>query len=288
MGAAMSEIQVPFTPAQTALIDQATAMARALGNGAKRIVLETDITGGPAILRENELQNAPLAVLEKLNIQIRPAPVANTRILSADLLTQARAGTLQSNDDRLAAGRALLTGIGAPRNIALGVQVLTPLIDAGAAEPARLAADALLQSDPDRAYQFALTAAAAGDGSAIGLLDRAEDTLDFARVMKAQAARLSDDALAPTRFSSIPDMRRAALDHMIGLGTPRSYRAGYFWASMAAAGGDAAAASLREDLSDRMRKRGLTAEWRAITDVLDEDILDGWVSANIPAIASQN
>ena len=88
---------------------------------------------------------------------------------------------------RLKIGRALVTGIGAPRSIPAGLDLLEPLARAWNGEAAALSADALAAFDQhEDAYEAALIALAAGELSAMGVADRMESLLPVPTIMSLQ------------------------------------------------------------------------------------------------------
>jgi hypothetical protein len=171
--------------------------------------------------------------------------------------------------DRLAAGRALMSGVGAPRDRAAALKILQPLADAGDADAALVIAEGLAdQGDAVAAYPYALRAMGGGMIAAIALGDRLEADLPPKAIREAQAQVLTgwsgDPGLASNRAGllaapSVSAMRKLALDLMIGRGVPRNYEQAYLWATLAAAAGDRSAANLRNGL-DRMARGGVWAE----------------------------
>lgn len=271
----------PLNPAQEQLVNDAGQMAAALTQGAGRIVLETGFTDGPLRL-DSDVVADPATLITALAPRMSNTPAALRRTVPRDLLIAATNNTLPP-ETRLPVGRALITGIGAPRNRDLAAEILFPLVQEGSGEAALLLAEAFADTNPDLAYRDALAAVASGNGEGLALLDRLEGQLTFDQVMEVQAIAAPARLRAADSFGSLGAMRSAALNHMTGLGAPRSYETSYFWASMAAAGGDTAAAAIRDELDEHMRLRGLQAAWAARTAPLERDVLTGWIEADLGA-----
>lgn len=170
-------------------------------------------------------------------------------------------GPAVADDAALAAARAFLTGIGAPRDVGRALQILTPLLAAGNGDARDLVFGALDQLDPADAYRIARDASAAGDRTAFARLDQVERKLGLAGAIAIQAeapvaADVSGDE-SPTA------LRAMAFDALTGFGAPRDYARAYLVGLLALAGGDSAAASIIDEVE------GLTAR-------LDTDTADAW------------
>jgi TPR repeat protein len=272
--------------AQRQLVTDAGVMATHLVQGGTRVVLETTIENAPVRVDEALLAD-PAALITALSPRLSAAPSALRSQVAHEMLVAATQGTL-APQDRLTVGRALITGKGAPRDRDLAAEILFPLVQEGDAEAALLLAIAFEHSNPDLAYRDAVRAVATGRADGLALLDRLEDRLSFDMVMEIQSiaapARLSD----PARFNSLAQMRSAALAHMTGLSAPRSFETAYYWAAMAAAGGDSAAAALRDELDERMRLRGLSGPWAARTRAIERAVLSDWIDTDMGNRLQQN
>lgn len=278
--------ETPLNPEQERFIAEAQEMARLVAAGAGKIVVETDIAAQPARLNEATGDN-PAALFALLAPRVAPATKAIGQTITRADLIAARDASVSASDQRRI-GEALLSGVGAPRNIELGLTLLAPLAEEGDAGAALLMAEVLFERDIEASYTLASQAAAGGQAAALAVLDRAEDTLRFPTLMTLQNEAADADLAAPDRFATLAEMRRAALDHLTGLDAIRSYELAYFWASMAAAGGDTAAARLRDEIDERMRLRGLSDEWAETTEDIEALVLEGWIAADIPNILKTN
>jgi len=211
-------------------------------------------------------------------------------ILSPELLATALSEPDSLSDaDRLAAGTALTTGIGAPRSVEQGRRLLQPLALAGNPEAAMQAAGSLQDNDPRGAYAFALTAAAGGAVQALGLLDRLEakiTTGDAISIQNNMLQRWRDKTIdEAVRTGDLRTLRGLALRYLTGNGAPRAYSRAYLLATLAAAAGDAGAIAMRDELDQRMRLRGEAAgaAWASTTAAAEKQAMDIWLQNGLAA-----
>jgi TPR repeat protein len=163
---------------------------------------------------------------------------------------------------RLDVGRALVTGIGAPRDIAAGVALLEGLAGTGDADAAALLAEALEPRDPEAAYGWALRAAAAGAPGAAARLDRLEREVPPAAALAAQDTLAGPlDAVAGAGRAVLSDLAQARLT---GQGAVRSYRHAATLARLIGASGDPEGHALLQEIDARMAGGG--AAWSAVED----------------------
>lgn len=257
MGQMLAEPGQAPTAEALAFVDNVSAeMTRFIQNG-DRIVLSIEPEGG--LWLSEDIFDTPQSTLAALKPRLSGAPLGISRMLSPATLSAAMAGGAGLDDaQRLAAGKALITGIGAPRAFAEGIALLTPLADSWNADAAALVAEALdADGDSAKSYDMALRAAAGGAAGSIGMADALEGKLDAATVIAAQAGALAawpdlagwiNAKEAAEAAGDIAALRRLAFDASAGHGMPRSYREAYYLASLAAAGGDSSAAALRDRL----------------------------------------
>lgn len=270
----------PLTQGQQSFATQAGAVARGFAEGNRRIVLATDIAAPPFRIDE-ETGESFAALFDGLAPRIGHAAPRLDRVIPVAVLQQAL-NAETTPPDALALGRAMLTGIGAPRNINSGLILLAKASRGGDAEAAFLIAEALAEDQPETAYGHALRAAALDHPGALGVLDMAERGLSYARMMELQT-EASPDGPDPALYGSVLEMRRTARGFLTGIGRPRSYRAAYYWAAMAAAAGDASGAVLRDEITETMRLRGDAAPWAEEATNLDNGVLRDWISQDLPA-----
>lgn len=258
---------------------EAGALAASMANGARRIVLATNITNGPFRLDE-----ASAAAFQPLFDALAPvlndhAPRLDTVIPVAVLQSALNSEEVPPN--ALELGRAMLTGIGTPRNLNSALQLLAKASRNGDAEAAFLIAGALAEKDPGTAYGHALRAAANNVPGALAVLDLAERGTSYDRMIELQNE--AGGGPDPAVYGSVLAMRQTARGFLNGTGRYRSYRAAYYWASMAAAAGDASGAAIRDEIEELMRLRGDEAAWSKEITSLENGVLRDWINKDVPA-----
>ncbi len=272
---------------EQAFVDNLTAeLARFVENG-DRIVLTMAPEGG--VWLEEDVLATPNSTIAALQPEISAAPLAIRGVIAPDMLATAMAGGEGMDEAaRIEAGQALITGVGAPRARAEGIALLAPLAEAWNAEAALLVAEAEAETgDAATAYAMALRAMAGGAAGAIGLADGIESRLSPAEVIAAQAEAMQAwpdlGALISVKEEAegtgdIAALRRLAFLTASGQGMPRSYREAYYLASLAAAGGDEAAAALRDRLDARFTDamEGRDAVWGEAADAAASAALTAW------------
>ncbi len=270
--------EVAPTDAQRAFALQAGQLIGALGDGGQ-LVVSTAITAPPVRISEDSVQ--PFARLYD-----RLAPVMGVQapaVLTALPVDQLQIA-IDATDppaDAFETGRALITGIGAPRNTNLGVRLLVPLARNGNAEASLLIAETIETTHPGDAYGHALRAATANLPGALALLDRIERTLPYDQVIEEQNALMhGPEAL----YDDLDAMRTAARQFLTGTDRPRSWRAAYYWASMAAAAGDASGAAIRDEINETLRLRGDGAVWLTEAETLENGVLRDWIAKDVPTL----
>ena len=271
---------IDLSARQVAFVSQAAALASGFDAGPRRIVLATQIKGGPLHLDEAAVTSFR-SLFDGLDPTIMSfAPTLNNSISTAELAAAFDAETPPENAFEL--GHALITGVGAPLNISGGLRFLLPLARKGNTEASFLIAQAVAGSQPIDAYGHVLRAAAADLPGALALMDRIERVVPYADIIEAQNKLLAgtDDTL----FGDLSAMRRAARGYLTGTSRSRSWRAAYYWASMAAATGDATGAALRDEINEVMRLRGNAEVWALETKSLDNGVLRDWMAHDVPSL----
>ncbi len=266
---------------QEAFITQTVAAAQSFVQNPTQIVLETGAPVTPVRLGEGDLED-PKAIFSKLAPVIGSAPKAVSTAISAAELTQAIDGLLPTARN-LEVGRALLSGVGAPRNLTLGLRLLDPLSKEGNAEASALMAEAMQEVNPETAYRLSLHASSNGVAGALSLLNALENALSLSQMLDVQDAMLGGGGPVASDFASIGDIRRAARGHMLGTTRTRSYRAAYYWASVGAATGDVASVAIRDEIDTIMRLRGASAAWSEVQTSLENGVLRDWVGRDLPS-----
>lgn len=265
---------------QQAFIGQAVQVAQAFVANPTQIILETAAPKAPVRLGTADLED-PKAIFSKLAPRIATSPKAISSGITAAELKQAIDGLLAS-ERNFDVGRALLTGIGAPRNITLGLRLLDPLAKEGNADATALMAEAMQVSNPIVAYRLALHATSKGKSGSLSLLNDLEDDLALAQMLEVQDDMLGGGGPVASDFASIGDVRRAARGHLLGTTRIRSYRAAYYWASVGAAAGDAASVAIRNEVDTIMRLRGASVPWTEVQTSLENGVLRDWVGRDLP------
>lgn len=249
-----------------------------------QIVVETALPESEVAIGSDFFDD-PRAAFRELMPTVQPHQASDTPLIEAGLMRKVLDAAPDATDEmKLVVGTALLTGAGAPQSLAEGRAVLEPLAAAGNTEAALQLATALADSDPAAAYAQALAAAAAGESGASALLDGIEARLDTATILAAQA-KLTPAAgpVSDAPFASIADLRGEALARMAGDLEPRSYPLAWFWASLAAAAGDPASASLRDEIDRKMRLHGpeAAAAWAAARAPMEKAALREWLARDL-------
>lgn len=273
-----------LTPRETAFVRNLAAEVGRFVQDGDRIVLTAEPESGSVALTE-ALIEAPGALVAALNPLVSAVPAAYRRMIApADLSAALAGGDGLDAATRLRVGEALITGVGAPRAVASGRQLLAPLADGWNAEAALLMARADRHAgDAKAAYTMALRAVAGGESAAISLADALEAELPLAGVLNlqsdasdqwpgaAEAAEADDELIATADISGMTVRARAAA---VGRDRPRDYASAYYWASLAAAAGDRGAATLRDRLDARFEGQPGWAETAAAAQA---DVLETWV-----------
>ena len=113
------------------------------------------------------------------------------------------------------------------------------------------------------------------------MLDLAERGTSYDRMIEQQNE--AGGGPDPAVYGSVLAMRQAARGFLNGTGRYRSYRAAYYWASMAAAAGDASGAAIRDEIEELMRLRGDEAAWSKEITSLENGVLRDWINNDVPA-----
>jgi hypothetical protein len=251
------------------------------------ITIEADLPAGGVVI-EPDVYATPPALISAMGLQARSTPLVRTRILSLDELAAVQRLEDLTPQDRLRIATAMLNGDGVPRSTRLVADLLQPLLEDGdiAGEVALLMSKATETRDLPAAYGYALLAGERGTASAVGQLDRLEAQMTTQDVLAVQTAHLADAPAPATAISGNDprDLRALAMAHHAGSGAARSYARAYYYAVLAEAAGDIAAASLRGDIEGRFAARGpdVARAWQGIATEMEERALTDWFSENLP------
>ena len=258
---------------------QAARVAERFVAGERTFTVSTNIGERPLRLDAGLVEN-PRALFDALNPSIATtAPAITSAIPVAALQAAMNAETPPEN--ALELGRALATGLGAPRNENRALHLLAPLARNGDRDASFLIARLIGETRPAEAYPHALLAAVASLPGSLALADRIERRLTFQQAVDTQNTMTGspDESL----YDDVGAMRTAAREYLIGVNRPRSWRAAYYWASMAAAAGDRGGAALRDEFDDMLRLRGDGDAWRTEAAKLENGVLRDWIAKDVPS-----
>ncbi len=252
----------------------------------------TRFTANPGTLRLEFAPEAPVRLTEgmfeefgTMVLALSPtlmtgAEAPETRVSGADLALLEdwmNGGDAElSGADILRYANAFITGVGAPRDAETAMDLLTPLLQTGNPEAIAMALDSLDALDPEFAYRIARDAAAQGNRTAFAQLDRLEAALDMEEVVSLQEAGPADPTY--TGNESASDLRDRAIASLTGLGAPRRYSYAYFYALLALASGDEAAASIVDEIEamgDRMSDDD-AGHWAEFLGEVHDEVDNRW------------
>jgi len=250
-------------------------------------------TAAPAggVWLDESVFDSPQNLIAALQPRVSGTPAAHRRIIPpAEMMAALTDAAAPDDATRLRIGRALITGIGAPRSLEDGGNLLEPLARNWNGEAALLIAEAAAGIGRDKpAYEAALLALGGGEMGALGVADSLEAKLPVADVLAMQdaigdgwpgAGAFKDEFTSAVSAGDIGQIRKFANAAAVGRGLPRSYAGAYMLATLAAAGGDRSAASLR----DRLDRRFSGDEaWTDMTQEASKLALTVWTNGGFGA-----
>ncbi|MCG6901786.1 MAG: hypothetical protein LJE68_03810, partial [Rhodobacter sp.] len=250
------------------------------------LVLETGIEGDE-FLDFDAMDGDLSVVFDTLRPRLALAAARRNDILPVALLQQALGedAAQLSIEDRKRLGIALVTGVGAPRNSAVGTMLLGDLARGGDGDAAAAMAGALEHRAPEDAYRWALLAGRANEAGATAMLDRLERSLPFARVLELQNDVSGGDTHPSGALNRVSSIRDEASMRLSGRGQARSYQIAAMWAMIGAAAGDPEAADILGDIDERVRLGGDSAReaWAAAESSASQQATSAWVGQDLPA-----
>jgi len=287
------ESGVPGPAAQAFIENAAVEIERFVRDG-DRLVLGIAPEGG--VWLEGDLLQTPGRAIEALAPRFSALPRATRAIVAPDALAAALAGGegLEAAE-RLRIGRALMTGIGAPRAEAEGRALIAPLAEGWDPEAALLLAEARADSgEVEDAYAMTLRALAGAVPGATALAARVEPRLSVPALLRLQEEALAawpgraEWAAARDAAEAAGDMPRLiamAADAAAGRVMPRSYTQAYYLAALGAAAGDRRAALIRDRIDARFRDaRGAPVPaWAEARTAAAAAALDSWTRGGLAA-----
>jgi len=277
---------------ENAFVQNLSAELARFLNEKNRIVVTAAPEGG--VWLDESILDSPQNLIAALQPSVSATPAAFRNIIPpADMAAALADGANPDDATRLAIGRALITGVGAPRSLEDGARLLEPLARGWNGEAASLLAEAAADFGEDTlGYEMALIALAAGDMSALGTADELEGRLDIAQILALQdqvGSNWPGEADFQAAFGQavaagdIGKIRKDANATVVGRGLPRSFEAAYTLATLAAAGGDRSAANLR----DRMDRRfGTDPAWVEMAAEAGSVALQIWTQGGLGAAIS--
>lgn len=258
-----------------------------------RLVVTAAPEGG--VWLDESAFDSPQNLISALRPEVSGIPSAYRKIIPpAEMSAALAAGATPDEATALKIGEALVTGVGAPRSVGDAARLLEPLAANWNGRAAALLAQAHASTgNHEQAYESALIALAAGDLSVLGIADEAEAKLPLQSVLDMQE-KVGDDWPGGEEFKSsfeaaisagdIAQIRKHANATSVGRGLPRSYKASYMLATLAAAGGDRGAANLRDRLD---RRFGGDSSWQAAAAEASSVALQVWNGVLGAAIAGR-
>ncbi|MDU8911645.1 hypothetical protein [Aestuariicoccus sp. MJ-SS9] len=287
-GAEPGDAPPPLTDAQQGFIAAAATAWGGFLAAPQRLVLETQIDpDNPQYLDFVYWEEEPAEVFNVLAPRVSLVPSAATKALPADTIRRALSAeeTDLSADEKLTVGRALVTGVGAPRSVNAGIGLLVGLARDGDIAAASALSEALEPRDPRNAYGWALIAAANGAEGAMARLDRLERSLPFADILSVQAEVQGDRPHPLDPLDSVAAVKAEARARLTGTGQPRNYMIAAMWAMIAKAAGDAEGSALLEEIDQRAARAGTdaTEAWAESEARASDLAMEAWIGQDLPA-----
>jgi len=272
----------PLTPEDEAFIANVSEEVGRFLRDKDRIVISAAPEGG--VWMDEDVFDSPQTMIKALQPKVSAVSMARAAIIPPADLAAAMADGAQLDDaQRLAVGEALLTGVGAPRNVEAGMGLLMPLAQNWNGEAAALLAHAAAaDGEAETAYRMALIAMGGGDTSVLGVADDMEMSLDMATVLGLQDELfeswpgendLGAKAEEAVKAGDVGEIRRIAAMLTTGRGAVRSYQNAMVAATLAAAAGDRSAAKMRDRLNTAF---GGSEAWTALVADAEATALQIW------------
>ncbi len=279
-GREMSDVEKAF------IDNMATEVGRFL-NEKNRLVVTAAPEGG--VWLDESACDSPQNIISALRPSFSGVPSAYRKVIPPSMMQAALSGGA-SPEDALRIGEALVTGVGAPRSIEDAAKLLEPLARNWNGSAAAMLAEGYASvGENEKAYEMALLALAAGEMSALSTADSMEAELSLDAVLATQEAvgnawpegdNFRQAFEAAVAAGDVGAIRKIANDVSVGRAAPRSYKVAYMLATLAAAGGDRGAASLR----DRMDIRFADDDgWRAAAADASSTALQIWNDGGLGA-----
>lgn len=282
-----SEASGALNDAQRAFVESTVATLASFLADPTRVILETRIDQkDPAYLEFDYWENNPGIAFDVLAPRLTRVPAAAVAALPVQTIQAALSTEREGVEipDQLAVGRALVSGVGAPRNVAAGVPLLVDLARNGNLDAAAALSEALELLEPLNSYAWALVAAAGGASGTTARLDRLERSLPFTDVLTTQAEVLGKAVHSFAVLESVATVKAEARARLTGRGKQRNYEVAAMWAMIAKAAGDTEGAALLEEIDGRIA--GAEAEsvmaWSAALARASDLAMEAWLGQDLP------
>lgn len=217
----------------------------------------------------------------------RQSVVAENTVPLSDLEQVIAGRYFELSDNELSiVARAVVTGVGAPRNLEVGRLVALELASRGAVTSALAAAELFQDRDPVMAYELAVSAARSGSHEAAGLADRLESKLSLSTVLETQSKLNKPLSQMDFDADDVQRMGDRAFSRFVGTGATRSYELAAFWAILASAVGDPRGRAVLDEIEAMVSVRtdADRATWVAWMRQAELDASDLWLQKNIPEL----
>lgn len=279
------------SPAVVALAENVqTELARFLTDK-DRLVVTAAPEGG--VWLDETIFDDPNNMIDALQPKLSAATSALRSIVPPAEMAAALADGANPDDaTRMKIGKALLTGIGAPRSVEDGGEMLIPLARNWNGEAAALVADAAGDFGEYKiGYEMALIAMAQGVASAASTADDLEGELSLADVLAAQkevsnnwpgGSEIEGQFTQAIADGNIGTIRALANGAAVGRKMPRDYETAYALATLGAAAGDRASAALRDRMDRRFNSIDLET-WKKTSSKAASDALSVWNDGGLGA-----
>ncbi|MCY3876518.1 MAG: hypothetical protein OXF88_19790 [Rhodobacteraceae bacterium] len=277
------------TEAEQAFVKNLSAGLSGFLKEKKLLVVTAAPEGGTWL--DDTVFDSPQNLIAMLRPKVSNVPLAFHSIIPpADMNAALADGANPDDAIRMKIGKALLTGLGAPRSIDDGASLLLPLAESWSGEAAAMLAKAYESVGRDEeAYEMALIALASGDLSALAVADELEQRIPLVKILNMQddvnnrwpgTTDFRAEFDAAVAVGDVGSIREHAAAASIGRGLPRSYSAAYMLATLAAAGGDRSAANLRDRLDHRF---GGKMHWQSAAREAAAAALGIWINGGMGA-----
>lgn len=294
----------PSTGRETAPTPEARDFADALSAAAERFIADGGAIGigarpiDPPSLTELQrlIDRAAFDLRARIEIVQALSPTAGSAPPAIRAIIAEAPSAEAPIDARLAAARAYIEGVGAPRNLVAALDILDG-VQPPTAEALALLAEALEAEEGGptvASYAAALRAEAAGAPGASGRVLRHRTALDLDEMLSGEAIAtdgmdLTDEVAALLDRAEAGDplaMRALAGAYGLGDGAPRNVLESYRWAALGAAAGDRPSQRRRDAIAALYAQSEDAELWRSELRAIDAEAADLWADGLGAAVAA--